>query len=65
MLHFKLSFICITADVQRFVYCSVSEYNCDLHGPAINHSTVMLQNTGCFPKKETNLAMKKTTAYNL
>lgn len=58
MLHFKLSFICITADVQRFEYCSVFEYNCDLHTPAINHSTVMLQNTGHFPKKEKNLAMK-------
>lgn len=52
VLHFKLSFICITADVQRFIYGSVSEYNCALHAPAINHCTVMLQNTGHFPKKE-------------
>jgi len=58
VLHFKQSFIWITADVQRYVHCSVSEYNCALHAPAINHSTVMLQNTGHFSKKEKNFALK-------
>lgn len=57
VLHLKL---CNLFKLQRFVYGSVSEYNCALHAPGINHSTVMLKNTEIeilfqFPKKEKTL----------